>query len=216
MASDQLNHVFLAATMQAIDACTTLKELYVLANHMKNDQAISSVDKDAIRAYWIARKAVIDRGGAKSALPEDKLRAIMDALLKLLVQLLRPHDVMLVLHPDGWMEACSRNIIRTHFYELPPFNYTAEERIAAEEAFDKALPVKLKGMYYPHAFEDLPGVTDARQVRIEHVDGRPMYRWVSGDNSWDEYTFPAEQTLPPPAKTYEPDGLKRLNNAGWQ
>lgn len=182
MASDQLNHIFVAATMQAIDACTTLQELYKLADHMRNDRAIAEADKEAIRSYWIARKAVIDGGRAEPMLPQEKISGIMDALLKLLVQLLRPHDVMLVLHPDGWIEACSRNIIRTHFYQLPPNDLTAEDRVAAEKEFDESLPERLKGMYTPNAFEDLPGVTTARQVRLEHVGGRPMYRWFMGDN----------------------------------
>jgi hypothetical protein len=84
-------------------------------------------------------------------------------------------------------------------------------------------------MYNPRAHENLPGVTNARQIHIAHVGGRVIYEWICGDNKWhidengviSEYvkgtgSIPQqEMKSSPPVNKSSPSGQIESDEKGW-
>ena len=94
--------------------------------------------------------------------------------------------VLVLMHPDGWVEMYSHKDIRPTFYTLSPFANTPQKRLHSEQLLELQLPPHLREMYYPAATSIHPGRIAAGQVKFRQSRGQVTFTWINCSNPWPE------------------------------
>ena len=106
---------------------------------------------------------------------------------QLVAELGMPKQVIVLMHPDGWVELFGPARVQPHFYTMPEDDSTAEVRVKAEVDLDAVLPRRLKEMHYPHATSKGPGMIGACQAVVTKLEGGTRERaftWEACENPW--------------------------------
>ena len=112
------------------------------------------------------------------------LRHLVGASVETIETELRESGKLLVLiHPDGWIELYGSRRLHPRFFTMPPENETAKDRIMAEAKLEEEIPYSLRSLMWPNACESGPGKLCG--IRVIVVKG-------AGHGTGDKYAFTFE------------------------